>query len=128
MIPKFRVWIPNAQLLTEVLDIDFAGDGIITTRDANDFVVLFNEGELMQFTGLKDKYGKEIYEGDIVNLSVNNGFDYLKNEKSVVCNSKKQVGFVCKIGELEYRLFKKPVMGYEYKVIGNIYENKELLK
>ena len=77
---------------------------------------------LLQFTGLHDKKGKEIYEGDICIVSLSY-FD-IKNEKSVVIfhNGAFQFQYGCE------RFFSKPYDAWdEVEVIGNIYENPELL-
>lgn len=75
---------------------------------------------LMQYTGLKDKNGKEIYEGDVLNFG-----------------NKMEVCFGFNNGEHEGWYLKRITDGYEYtmhafttqfEVIGNIYENPELLK
>jgi uncharacterized phage protein (TIGR01671 family) len=75
--------------------------------------------ELMQYTGLKDKKGKEIYEGDIITVNDSNG-------KKVIC-----------VVEWEHSGWGKRSINYgqaiwerwnEYQVIGNIHENPELLK
>ncbi|NTL25794.1 DNA-packaging protein [Enterococcus faecium] len=91
---------------------------------------MIDKYELMQSTGLKDKNGVEIFEGDIVLVNVSNGFDHLVNEKTVVQESEFHSGLVCKslINGMEYRVFKHKKMDYEYEVIGNIYENSELLE
>ena len=77
--------------------------------------------KIMQYTGLKDKNNKEIYEGDIVKLRANHGIGVIKY-------SDEWGAFV-----IEY-VKPKPlvVLGMSYykediEVIGNIYENSELL-
>ncbi|MGK0551915.1 YopX family protein [Enterococcus faecalis] len=89
------------------------------------------DGALMQSTGWKDKNGVEIYEGDVVLLDVNNGFDYVDNKAFVVQESRYHSGlvFADPSSEMEYRIFNKDsVGGYSYEVIGNIHETPELLK
>lgn len=71
--------------------------------------------ELMQFTGLHDKNGREIYEGDIVEVKFNDGGGYDNPVEVSFENGSFWVG-----------------MGYLndvkiIEVIGNIYENPELL-
>ncbi|MCD5011494.1 hypothetical protein IV373_11345 [Enterococcus durans] len=85
----------------------------------------------MQSTGMKDKNGVEIFEGDIVLVSVQNGFDYLDNKVCIVKNSIDYSGLVCATvdEDLEYRIFNTELFEeYTYEVIGNIYENSELLE
>ncbi|WP_142426832.1 YopX family protein [Enterococcus durans] len=86
---------------------------------------------LMQSTGMKDKNGVEIFEGDVVLVSVRNGFDYLDNKVCIVKNSIDYSGLVCATvdEDLEYRIFNTELFEeYTYEVIGNIYENSELLE
>lgn len=77
---------------------------------------------LMQYTGLKDKNGKEIYEGDILL--------YDSNSKTSVFY--KNGAFVRSYGNsnmyLLYDSFIEDGCLYNYEVIGNIYENPELLE
>ena len=79
---------------------------------------------LMQFTGLKDKNGKEIYEGDICRT-----IDYKKQKDGSTIMSEKYAFY--KNIEIKYFLT-IPFCGFrlqeDYEVIGNIYENPELLK
>lgn len=76
-----------------------------------------------RFTGLHDKNGKEIYEGDILS----NGY-----EKSIVVWVKEQAGFMLKLTNKEYEKEKwtNPMIDLrkDDEVIGNIYENPELLE
>lgn len=70
---------------------------------------------LMQFTGLLDKNGKEIYEGDIVEWQTD----------SEGGNSRMVASFDFEGGQ---RVITSPYINSTSEVIGNIYENKELLK
>jgi hypothetical protein len=72
----------------------------------------FEDGNIMQFTGLKDKNRKDIYEGDVVKFDA----DYIK--PMVVYWNNEMTGFYPLISERPNRI----------TVIGNIYENPELIK
>ena len=78
--------------------------------------------EIMQYTGLKDKNGKEIYEGDIL----------LYDSGSKTSVFYKNGAFVRSYGNsnmyLLYDSFIEDGCLYNYEVIGNIYENPELLE
>ena len=127
MIPKFRAWYTPFKDKTIGQEMKYGQAGRLITHAemAPDKYVL------MQSTGLKDKNGVGIFEGDVVSVSVRNGFDYLDNKVCIVKNSIDYSGLVCATvdEDLEYRIFNTELFEeYTYEVIGNIYENSELLE
>jgi uncharacterized phage protein (TIGR01671 family) len=82
---------------------------------------------LMQFTGLTDKNDKEIYEGDIVTYkrSIGNWTGQYMTTTHKIVFSEEVFAFVMEYGSSYIKLRKH--WGYEYEVIGNIYENPEIL-
>jgi uncharacterized phage protein (TIGR01671 family) len=118
---KFRAWDKIDKEMQQVTDIDFILNKAFTGNKIGERKYKhFPENiELMQFTGLYDKNGKEIYEGDIVEY-----FRYEYGIISQVLYSESLPGF----------FWEGYYSGEEYApsdttvVIGNIYENHELLK
>ena len=82
---------------------------------------------IMQCTSLKDKNNNLIYEGDIMQVEFENEF---KNEThiAVVEYDKKDTGFGCKFNPKSDILYSLSPMESRGLIIGNIYENPELLK
>jgi uncharacterized phage protein (TIGR01671 family) len=80
---------------------------------------------VMQYTGLKDKNGKEIYEGDII---LTRYIDGNSSAPLIVIYSVPHAAFVIESRDsvLRYFVYDGRV-GLQYEVIGNIYENPELL-
>lgn len=128
MIPKFRAWDNELGRMMSISDMWFNVDslGEIGLNDSvmNDYITVSpDEIELMQSTGLKDKNGKEIFEGDIV--------DY-KGREAVVKWHGSYASFIYRfVDELQERASDwEPLFlaCYHFEVIGNIYENPELLE
>ncbi|NTP82124.1 DNA-packaging protein [Enterococcus faecium] len=131
MIPKFRAWDKERGMMNVN---GFFNNFLIVQLFNNNYstyMEFVDQIEIMQSTGLKDKNGVEIFEGDVVSVSVRNGFDYLDNKVCIVKNSIDYSGLVCATvdEDLEYQIFNTELFEeYTYEVIGNIYENPELLE
>lgn len=128
MIPKFRAWHNELKMMRDVFtmrnigyDTDLLVDTYGTPADDTLFMWSIAEIELMQWTGLQDKHGKDIYEGDIVEDNFgrykiqrghHSGWEALyKNEDS----------------QAQQNLYFTDTSAAKKNVIGNIYENPELL-
>lgn len=127
MIPKFRAWHKTWEEMGKVKRIRFDDDGNVTTVlfYGKDFGTntKIDEIELMQSTGLKDKNGKEIFEKDILDYNGRKGI--VKWHGSYAC-------FIYEfVDELKNRTAEwQPLYlsYYKFEIIGNIYENPEMLE
>ena len=108
---KFRAWNTRRKEMELCQDLYWFEEHYVHENSDNDYIIL-------QYTGLKDKNGKEIYEGDIMTRSCD--CDYGCNMHPAV------VDFQCG----GFYLNDEDLYGNHYKnsVIGNIYENKEYLE
>lgn len=121
---KFRFWDEDLK------DFEYFGFGdidytmqVCDTYDAKLGKDGFAKGGLSQFTGVKDKHGKEIYDGDIV-TGLFDGRN--KNMKGLVVYQESDGRFIIK-----HLYKKKKAVGYSdiwyaWEVVGNIYETPEL--
>lgn len=117
---KFRVWDKTEKRMIDVFGIELDSNRV--TFDGTDYYLIGKEVELMQYTGLKDKNGKEIYEGDIVDHAPHMdrkefGLTYCEVVKWDESRAMWQG-----LGRDEGFSFNSDLL-----VIGNIYENSELL-
>lgn len=121
MISKFRAWLKNDKEMIDVDEIHFDNGKLDFIGDAITFMRTADEIDLMQSTGLFDKSGKEIYEGDVV--------DY-KGRKALVSWHGSYASFIYRfVDELQKRNAEWNPLYLAYmrcEVIGNIYENPEL--
>ena len=123
---KFRAFYPRDKMMYFVKGINWQTNTIRLHVDRNP---RFEECHLMQYTGLKDKSGKEIYEGDVITDNSGRIWEIKWRESPVgfglfILNEKKK-GFDGRIGR-----FTTSMMDYQMadmEVIGNIYENSSLL-
>lgn len=126
MIPRYRAWIKSLKWMCDVTNISFDSKFVDIyqqgdTERCTEMSVGFDEIKLMQSTGLKDKNGKEIFKGDIV--------DY-KGRKALVSWHGSYASFIYRfVDELQKRNAEWNPLYLAYmrcEVIGNIYENPEL--
>lgn len=132
MIPRYRAWDKNLKTMYEVDDImsiDFGKSEISvkTLFFERTNYYKFDDIVLMQSTGLKDENGKEIFGGDIV--KVTDG-----DERTNFPDG--GIGTICGLdgifmwyidGQVHNGLFDIS-QEYYIEVVGNIYENPELLE
>lgn len=123
---KFRAWDEEER---QMIDADswYFGDESEPFMDS--VARAQNEYKLMQYTGLTDKNGKEIYEGDLFNCIYHRDghTDHVYSVEYWVSNTKfllRRHGNLCPQDGVVQTV--SDVARHE--VIGNIYENKELLK
>lgn len=124
---RFRAWHNTWEEMCEVKRIRFDDEGNITTvlvkGEAFGSNAHLEEIELMQSTGLKDKNGKEIFEKDIL--------DY-NGRKVIVKRHGSYAGFIYEfVDELKNRTAEWQPLHlsyYKFEIVGNIYENPELLE
>lgn len=139
---KFRAWNKQNGMM-EVVALDFKSAPDVTCRWGYESGGFYSEGHftnseqaakdggkkaciVMQFTGLLDKNGKEIYEGDIVQqelkdkiIGIGKVYWHDNNARFIISS------FSSRMNEWQF-----PLSQYAgtFEVLGNIYENSELLK
>lgn len=124
MKPRFRAWLKKKQEMDNEIDhISWLEDELYCIGDGITYMVSAKDLVLMQSTGLKDKNGKEIFEGDIL--------DY-KGRKALVRWHGSYASFIYRfVDELQKRNTEWKLLYLAYmkcEIIGNVYENPELLE
>lgn len=127
---KFRIYDTDEKEMFYQEDIDyidfFTGIVFIREEDGYDYLIdSRSDGKLMQYTGLKDKNGKEIYEGDILSIKIYSGDKVIVEGKTVVEFKDGCFGVIW--GHDKAFLSLNSFFKAKFEVIGNIYEKPELL-
>lgn len=128
MIPKFRVWDKNNKEMLDWKELDLTKelgeDEITIFEPTGQFAQPMYFYEAMQSTGLKDKNGVEIYEGDIVEFKY--PYDKRIKTKGVIVRNDNEACFGISMKETteQYELYRITAENY-LTVIGNVHQNPE---
>lgn len=123
---KFRAWARDhdGEMIMAPWSLDFFSDMSLVTGYGGEFPSDREDVTLMQYTGIKDRDGKEIYEGDILDLG--NG------RRLEVQYGAWNCGCCDDVYGYSFELFARTGITEDnvvcWEVIGNIYENPDLLK
>lgn len=127
---KFRVWDKPNECWSDLLHV-ITDDESLWHLDDGDGMAIKDDPEMYvveQYTGLKDKNGEEIYEGDVIKR-----LSFIAGEKEyyTTCQVRWDSDECCfELHYLNGALFGDSLLDIdeEYEVIGNIHENYELLE
>jgi hypothetical protein len=116
---KFRAWDTIEKGMWTVVGIEWHTDTVYLRDDTHCVQErMLHKMTLMPFTGLYDKNGKEIYEGDIVKLVNKDG---IKHITEIKWHNGRYVTDT-------WMMFADTLVLHKCEVIGNIYENSELIQ
>lgn len=119
---RFRAWLKKEQKMDNEIDhISWLEDELYCIGDGITYMVSAEDLVLMQSTGLKDKNGKEIFEGDIVKMSKDvysepTYYEVVRHRGGAYRLESKKHG--CELW----------LRHADCEVVGNVYENPELLE
>lgn len=120
---KFRAWNPPTKEMRNNFFIEAdTGLGKLDNCKANEDVILFDDIIIMQCTGLKDKNGKLIFEGDILRARYEEDDDDDSYITVVKCDRGCLMIDVNE-SDYDYTSIGWASETYELEIIGNIYEN-----
>lgn len=128
MIPKFRAWDKRSKEMWKVSTLHIEDEYVdlfkknIYENPLNDPSAKFGDVILMQSTGLKDKNGVEIFEGDVLYYIP---FESHINDSIVVFEKGSFCKKMLRNGKLTSVRF---IDSEEYEVIGNVWDNPALLE
>ncbi len=118
---RFRAWLKEDKEMIDVEEINFYNGEFDFIGDAITWMCKSNDCVLMQSTGLRDKDGKEIFEGDIVKMAKNvyselTYYEVVRHRGGAYRLESKRYG--CELW----------LRHTDCEIAGNIWENPELLE
>ena len=122
MIPKFRAWLKKEQKMDNYIDhISWLEDELYCIGDGITYMVSEEDLVLMQSTGMVDRDGRIIFEGDIVKMAKDvysepTYYEVVRHRGGAYRLESKQHG--CELW----------LRHTDCEVVGNVYENPELLE
>lgn len=122
---KYQAWISELNKMVQVVSHNFEVGGT-HFKDLNGREYFINKGVILrEYTGLKDKDGKEIFEGDVLHAKGFWGI-YIVWDKENARFGILNTDWVVSQGHIT----KMPIfeLSSVYEIVGNIYENPELLE
>lgn len=105
---KFRAWNKDSKMMTDIFGLEDNTSGVTSLK-------------VMQWTGLTDINGVEIFEGDIVRFE--SAFNNFEKKIGTVKYCNKEASYGIYYGDVD-----SINSGVTIEVVGNIFENKELLE
>jgi uncharacterized phage protein (TIGR01671 family) len=134
---KFRAFHKPSKKMFDVVQIDFINKFVFSYERIysmskypyfDTVSYLSSECELMQFTGLKDVDGKDIFEGDIIqDINDNNSLRYGKDNNLTPVEFYNASFGISVIFDGAFVPLYPYDEAFKFKVVGNIYQNSELL-
>lgn len=134
---EFRAWDKTQEIMRTIEELDFRNKDVCLSMSVGEqgkfYYTNISNVEIMQKLSLKDFDGNHIYEGDILEKVAFNGQEYMLEGvvvwdcdgfslKTTQHHDQSKIGGIYSLPYAKQRQIDMP------KVIGNIYENPELLK
>ena len=120
---KFRAWDKKFNIMSEVKSIDYRAE-CVELSDGEPYLQDFSKVELMKSTGVFDKNGEEVFEGDLLGIETDEGKInvnvFWDNKHALFMFKSKKYNETNALGEL------LEDNAYPFVIIGNIYENPKL--
>lgn len=120
---KIKAWLKKEKKMVAIIGIDFNYEYIRYTEDDNLFnsdykVAEFKDIELLQFTGLKDNGGQELYEADVIKF--NDGVDDIYG---LISYDDEDGTYRVSYENITEHLSDREG---DFEIVGNIFENPDL--